>query len=188
MELIVITASVLSAVFVGISTFVAYRMWRSSSRSQIEEDGKWKGRVDTLLERIGEDLERMGKELERVGKELAELRQIVFSRFSIPVTTHKSPLRLSDFGETISKEITAQAWVERVADSLDERIKGMDAYEIQELCFQYVESTNEYSNEEKQVIRDSAYKRGVKTKDIRRVLAIELRDKLLKNTGIEPPE
>ncbi len=111
--------------FAGLATLVTYRMWRSSSRSQSEEEGKWKGRVDILLERTGKDLER-------IGKELTELRQIVFSRFGIPLVISKSPLRLTELGKTVSEEITAQAWVERVANTLNEKVEGKDAYEIQD--------------------------------------------------------
>ncbi|MCY4673252.1 MAG: hypothetical protein OXD43_05725 [Bacteroidetes bacterium] len=170
--------SVLSLVVIAVGTFIALRSLRGNTHKNIKEDGEWKGKVDTLLESIVKDLER-------IGEELTELRKIVFSRFGNSVISSDSPLRLTAFGETISREITAQAWVERVADSLYEDIKGMDAYEIQVFCFEYVESTDEYSNEEQKAIRHAAYKRGIKTKDIRQVLAIELRDKLLKNAGLE---
>ncbi|MCY4674128.1 MAG: hypothetical protein OXD43_10265 [Bacteroidetes bacterium] len=147
--------SILTLVILSVGVFVALRSWRGNTHKDIKDDGEWKGRVDTLLKSIREDLERMGKEL-------TELRKIVFSIFGIPIISSDSPLRLTAFGETISKEIAAQAWVERVADSLNEEIKGMDAYEIQVYYFKYVESTNEYSNEEQQAIRNAAYKRGDK--------------------------
>ncbi len=180
MDIIVIIASVSSAVFVGVSALATYRMWRINSRSQSEEDWKWKGRVDTLLERIGGDLER-------IGKELAELRQIVFTRFGIPLVFSKNPLQLTEHGKTVSEEITARAWVERVAGALNEEVEGKDAYEIQDFCFKYVENTDQYNDEERQAIRDTAYKRGIKAEDVLQVLAIELRDKLLKYTGLETP-
>ena len=170
-----------SALFAGLATLVTYRMWRSSSRTQSEEEGKWKGRVDTLLERIGMDLER-------IGTELAELRRIVFDRLDIPLVISQSPLRLTELGKTVSEEIASQAWVEKVADSLNEKVRGKDAYEIRAFCFKYVESIDQYSKEEQQVIRNTAYERGIKAKDLRQVLAIELRDKLLKNAGLEVPE
>jgi len=126
--------------------------------------------------------------LERIGKELAELRQTVFSRFGIPLVISKSPLRLTELGKTVSEELAAQAWVESVANTLNEKVKGKDAYEIQDFCFEYVENTDQYSNEERQAIWNTTYKRGIKAEDVRQVLAIELRDKLLKNAELEAPE
>lgn len=163
-----------SALFVGLSTLVTYRIWRNSTRAKDEEDGKWKGRVDTLLEKIEKDL--------------FDLRQIVFARLGIPLVISKSPLRLTEFGKSVSEEIGALSWIERVSNTLKEEVKGMDAYGIQDFCFEYVENTDQYNDEEQRAIRNSAYKRGIKAKDVRRVLAIELRDKLLENAGLEAPE
>ena len=180
MELAALIVAILALVTVAVGVFVSHRSWRASTHKNIKDDGEWKGRVDTLLKKIGEDLER-------IGKELADLRGIVFSRFGSPMVISKSPLRLSELGKTVSEKITAQAWVEKVEDALNEEVKGKDAYEIQDFCFKYVKNTDQYNDKEREAIRHTAYKLGVKAEDVLEVLAIELRDKLLKNAGLGAP-
>ena len=68
------------------------------------------------------------------------------------------------------------------------RRADLDAYGIQDFCFEYVDrDENQYSPEEEKVIRDSAFKRGISTYYIRQVLAVKLRDSLLKEAGLEAP-
>ena len=237
----------LSALFAGLAAIVTYLMWRSTNRTRNEEQAEWKGRIDTVLERImdelkevrlrlngldkrlnglGERLNGLGERLNGLGERLNgldgrlngldgrldrveggldkvegrldcverkietnstainQLRQIVFTRFNIPSVTSESPLRLSELGKTLSEEIDAEAWVERIADQLKVNVAGKDAYEIQSFCFDYVENTDQYSDQERRIIHKVAYQRGIMAEEIRRVLAIELRDKLLEHTGL----
>ncbi len=223
----------LSALFAGLAAIVTYLMWRSTNRTRNEEQAEWKGRIDTVLERIMDELKEvrlrlngLDKRLNGLGERLNgldgrlngldgrldrveggldkvegrldcverkietnstainQLRQIVFTRFNIPSVTSESPLRLSELGKTLSEEIDAEAWVERIADQLKVNVAGKDAYEIQSFCFDYVENTDQYSDQERRIIHKVAYQRGIMAEEIRRVLAIELRDKLLEHTGL----
>ena len=148
-------------------------------RTKYEKEGRWRGRVDTLLESFE-------KRISNIEKQIADFRDIFVDVFGHRVSKSQSPIRLSDFGESISEEIAAQMWAARISSALKEKITGMDAYEIQVFCFDYVEKTNHYSDEEQRVIREIAYRRGIKVEAVRRVLAIELRDKLLEHAGLEP--
>ncbi len=223
----------LSALFAGLAAIVTYLMWRSTNRTRNEEQAEWKGRIDTVLERIMDELrevrlrlnrmderlngldgrlngldgkldrvegrlDRVEERLDKVDERLDcvdrkietnstainQLRQIVFTRLNIPSVTSESPLRLSELGKTLSEEIDAGAWVERIADQLKVSVAGKDAYEIQSFCFDYVENTDQYSDQERRIIHKVAYQRGIMAEEIRRVLAIELRDKLLEHTGL----
>lgn len=216
----------LSALFAGLAAIVTYLMWRSTNRTRNEEQAEWKGRIDTVLERIMDELkevrlrlnrmderlngldrrlDRVDRRLDRVDGRLDkvderldcvdrkietnstainQLRQVVFTRLNIPSVTSESPLRLSELGKTLSEEIDAEAWVERIADQLKVSVAGKDAYEIQSFCFDYVENTDQYSDQERRTIHKVAYQRGIMAEEIRRVLAIELRDKLLEHTGL----
>ena len=91
-----------------------------------------------------------------------------------------SPLHLTDMGESISATLQAREWAERTAATLGERVKGKRPYEIQDLSFEYVK--NEFKPTEKQEveIRTCAYEKGVKRDIVLDVLAVELRDVLLK--------
>lgn len=179
-------ASVVSAVFVALAVIVNY--WRSRIYAKHEKDGEWKGTVDTRLAKIDEDISFLRKDFSSIRDDFSDLRKIIFERQGTTRYTSKSPLQLTDEGESVSEEIGALRWIEKILDSLEAKIKGKDAYEIQDFCFEYVEDANRYTDEEQRAIRNSAYKRGIKTGDVRRVLAIELRDKLLEHAGLEAPE
>jgi len=167
-------AGVIVALSVGVGgVIVAVLALPVNTRKSNQEDGEWKGRVNTLLEQIRNDLD--------------ELRHIMFDRLGIPLIVSKSPLRLTKLGRTVSVEVGASAWVARVTPVLKDQIEGKDAYEIQDLCFGYVENTNQYLDDERRAIQSTAYHRGLEAKEIRRVLAIELRDQLLKEAGLEAP-
>lgn len=145
-----------------------------TERPRTQDDAEWKGGVNSLLERIREDLD--------------ELRRIVFAKFGIPLVSSQSPLQLTKLGKTVSQEIGARKWVERVADGLSSQTEASDAYEIQTFCFEYVERLDQYLDEERRAIRQTAFQRGLKAKEVRRVLAIELRDELLERAGLDAPK
>ncbi len=145
------------------------------------------GRLDHVegrLDKVDERLDRVDRKIETNSTAINQLRQIVFTRLNIPSVTSESPLRLSELGKTLSEEIDAEAWVERIADQLKVSVAGKDAYEIQSFCFDYVENTDQYSDQERRTMHKVAYQRGIMAEEIRRVLAIELRDKLLEHTGL----
>ena len=174
--------TVLSALFAGISVLVAYRMWHNSIRAQNEKEGRQKGRVDTLLEKVGKDISGLRGEF-------SDLHKLVYDRLGANLMNSKSPLQLTKHGKSLSEQIGALAWSERILNNLkdEEDVNSMDPYEIQAFCFEYVEKTDLYNIEEQRGIRMAAYKRGIETKDVQRVLAIELRDKLLEKAGLEVP-
>ena len=160
------------ALIVGVgAVIVAGLSHRANARKSLEDDGKWKGRVDTLLEELRNSLSEVEKNLNKVGKELGGLRQIVFDRLGIPLFASTSPLQLTEFGKTVSEEVGSAKWVERVASTLGDQITGKDAYAIQDFCFKYVEDTDKYRDAERRAIRKTAFERGLKTADVRRVLA-----------------
>lgn len=91
-----------------------------------------------------------------------------------------SPLHLTDMGESISAALQARKWAERTAAALGERVKGKRPYEIQDLSFEYVKNEFEPTEEQEVEIRTCAYEKGVKRDIVLDVLAVELRDVLLK--------
>ena len=194
--------SIAAAVFAGLSVLVAFFMWRSGTRAQTKEDGRWEGEVksslntfdkklntfDKNLNAFDKNLNKFEKRLSRVEDQIAGLYNYLLTIFGPKVIKSESPIVLSELGESISEEIAAQVWADKVSKTLVEEVKGKDSYEIQIFCFQYVEETAEYSDEEQRAIHDSAYKLGIKASDVRRVLAVELRDKLLEHVSLEAPE
>ena len=127
----------------------------------------------------------------RIRQVLDEIRgdiKKIFLRLGRAEATGGSPLRLTDYGRELLAGINGKGWAIRLASALEERVGGMEAYEIQDFCFAYVEDDLDPSEEEQAVMRRTAYEKAARMKQVRRVLAIELRDRLLELSGLETPE
>ena len=114
----------------------------------------------------------------------------ILGLLAIPETVgSQSPLRLTDTGSKISEEINAKAWANEAAGRLKDELGGSTPYLIQKFCFEYV-TTTEFNppQELMEKMQASAYNHGVSLHGVYNVLAVELRDKLLKMHGLEPPE
>ena len=176
----------------------------------------WKGfseRSDRMEKRLGERGARMEEQLgergarmeERLGARITRvetrvtgalrdfMREVrddikaILSRLPLPEATKTSPLRLTDFGKTLSDGIAGAEWANRIADEVASQVAGMEPYEIHEFSFAYVEDDLNPSDSEEKAMRRTAYEQGARMKQILRVLAIELRDKLLARVSLEPP-
>ena len=99
-----------------------------------------------------------------------------------------SPLRLTELGHAISAELDGKAWASRVAQEVKERVKGMEAYEINDFSFAYVKDGFKPSEEQEAKIRSCAYENALKREKVLDVLAVELRDSLLELAGMPIPD
>lgn len=120
-------------------------------------------------------------------REIKDKIDKIFSRLPPVVATGQSPIRLTDLGKAISKELDASAWANRIADTVQDRVKGKEAYDIQHFSFEYVDNDDKYTDKERSMIRRIAYENGVSEEQVRRVLGIELRDKLLAKMSMDTP-
>ena len=86
---------------------------------------------------------------------------------------------MTDLGRAISEDIGARAWAQEAAPGMAPQMQGRPPYEIQEQCFEYVQDDAQFPEEILQKMRDTAYNRGTTLNEVRKVLAVELRDALL---------
>ena len=107
-----------------------------------------------------------------------DIKQIL-TRLSPATVTSGSPLRLTDLGRAISQTLDASEWAEGIAQTLTERIKGKQPYEIQDFCLEYIGHEFKPTAEQDAKIKACAYENGITSEKVRDVLAVELRDKLL---------
>ena len=148
--------------------------------------GKWVGGVNSNLKSLNTNVGEVKTTLSDFMKEVRGKMDQIFERLpSTPAIIERSPLRLTRLGRNISEELEADAWAARLAAELKGQVEGMDAYEIQDHCFKYVEK-HTYSDEEGKRVRRVAYENGKPVDEIRRVLAIELRDRLLALASLSP--
>ena len=129
--------------------------------------GKWRAKVDSDRIRFSNFKE-----------EIRNDNKNILSRLPCLSTSSASPIRLTDIGERISKNINARSWAEKVANEMVEQTKGFDLLKIQEESFEKAQS---FESDEilLQNMRDSAFREGINLDGVREVLGVELRDCLL---------
>lgn len=137
-----------------------------------------------------QNLEKTTNTLEKSIEDIrSTVHQILLTLARRETVQSGSPLTLTDTGRDISTELGAQAWAEEIAQGQKGKFVAPTPYEIQEFCFNYVTSHNFNAPVElMSKMQNSAYRHGVSLQGVYNVLAIELRDKLLKMFNLDPPE
>lgn len=173
-----------------LGVFGLYWTLRKDIRKGYTEEGERREAIKSFMESTKDQLVNLNKRFLRLEERFSYFSNRVSAELGITLFLEsKSPIVLTEPGEELAEEVSAQEWVDRVSGTLKEEVKDLDAYGIQDFCFEYVDKEeNQYSDEEQKVIRDSAFKRGISTYYIRQVLAIKLRDRLLEEAGLEAPK
>lgn len=112
-------------------------------------------------------------------KEIRAKVDMILERLPPPgVATAASPLRLTDLGQKISTEIGATELARELAVEIRERVAGMDEYDLQETCLDFLENDYEPTPEMDSLIKKAAFDNGLKRHQVLRVIGLELRDLL----------
>ena len=137
----------------------------------------WMGEVNADRKGINEFMKEIRDDIKKILKRL-------------PAATIKSssPLQLTEMGRSISDDLDVRDWVQRIAPSLTERVKGKRPFEIQNFCFDYVKDEFEPSAAQLLRLQESAYDNSIDLDGVLDVLAIELRDRLLELAGASTPD
>ena len=93
-----------------------------------------------------------------------------------------SPKRLTALGKKVSKDAGARDIVRMIAPALVDRAKGLSNYKIQELSDEYMIGEFKPAGEVERKMEESAYNNGVGKLVVKLVIAVELRDVLLKSS------
>lgn len=144
--------------------------------------GKWSSSTDTRLDKLEESVERLEKSILASLKDL--LKPIVSSLYK-EVAVSKSPVGLTDYGEKLSLQVNAAEFVRKHAANVETR-DDMNAYQIQEACFAYVDNDflEKVSPEERDQLENIAFDEGIEVGKILKVIGIELRDVKLDEMGL----
>ena len=150
--------------------------------------GQWKGRLDADRSTLRKDIDSDRGTIRDFMTEIRADIKRIFERLPMASTVAgASPLRLTELGEKISVQLAAGAIADGLAPRLRERVAGMQAYDIQELCFAYIRDEYEPPDDVKTLILQCAFDNGIDREQVLRVIAIELRDQLLPPTDSSPP-
>ena len=132
--------------------------------------GGWKGRVDS-------DRTTFNAFMTEIRKDIAE---ILLRLSPTPTATSTSPIRLTDFGKEISRELDVKAWATIRAESLLDQARGKQEHDVYDLCIEHVQAQSDKDEALRNTIRTSAYQHGIDAAQVQRVYVIELRDELLR--------
>lgn len=150
--------------------------------------GIWVGKVNSQSSTFSSFMEEIRTELSRIHSRIDD----IFGKLGSSTTRTGSPIQLTDLGQSISETLGAPAWAASHAEMLVDRVIKAPAYDIQALAFQYVEKEFPDDGAEDTamdaLIKQSAYENGLKRKQVLDVLAIELRDCLLRLRQLDPPK
>ena len=135
----------------------------------------WMGRVDNDRAEFREFMGVIRTDIKEIRGNIGG----IFVRLGETTVRNESPLRLTELGEAVSRELQARQWAVTTAKGLMERTKSMEPYDIQEFCADYVRHELDSGEGLDKRIRACAYRRGLTRGQVLDVLAIELRDKLI---------
>ncbi len=116
-----------------------------------------------------------------------EIAQI-FKVLPSSASAGESPLKLTDLGKSISKEVGGAVWAEEEARNLSGQVEGKPPYVIHDFSLDVVlQGQYDPPAEFIEAMKAAAYNHGVTILDVQKTLAIELRDALLRSHGMTPP-
>lgn len=170
------------AFFVGL-LIIAFKLgdWHRDVNRDRKAFGEWS-------EDVNQDRSEFKKFMEEIR---GKIQEILNTLNRSPVLSSGSPLQLTDKGQTIAKQISAEKWAaelgQNIMEDIETDISNKSPYEIQEFCFKHVYN-REFSTDRKDLINNCAYQNGVRFEAVLNVLAIVLRDILLQLTGQPVPE
>ncbi len=104
----------------------------------------------------------------------------ILGRLPGPLIAKSSPLSLSELGASVSREIGAKDVAKNLSPEIKDRVLGKEPYEVHDICWDYVKYEFKPSNELFKKIKAYAYEKGFPSGMVFEVIAIELRDILLK--------
>ena len=139
----------------------------------------WYGEVNIDRKRFDQSTEGAHQVLEEIRKDIKK----ILDKLPLVPTTHGSPIRLSEPGERISKDIDAKAWAEEESQKLIGQSMGMTPYQVQELSFEHAKA---FEPDDALLVKmqQSSFETGIDLEGVRRVLGVELRDRLLELNGL----
>ena len=140
--------------------------------------GIWVGTAETRLKDIRGTLTEIKADIRDIRNDVASLlRNLLPDRTPL---TNDSPLRVTALGEEIARQIGADNLVAEMARQVRPRVIGKSEYEVQEECFSYLRDQYRPRPDVENRILKSAYDHGLSRGQVIDVLAVMLRDELLR--------
>ena len=138
--------------------------------------GEWKGKVDSDRNTFSGFMDEIRADIRKIHDRI----DAILGTLSNPVVSGTSPLSLTELGRSIAQSLEADQVVATMVPVVRTRVAGMSPYDVQELCGTYVKHEFEPSPELEAKIKDHAFENGIARFQVLDVLAIVLRDEILR--------
>ena len=151
---------------------------RAEWKQQAERDrAEWKQQAERDRAEWKEQAERDRSVTQELMREIRDGIKNIFSRLGPAPVVGKSPLQLTDFGETIAAHVAPYEWAKSLAPTLIDRVEGKRPFQIDEFCDSYV--SNELDEHMETLVSSASYQHALSKDGVRSVLRVVLRDELL---------
>lgn len=141
--------------------------------NRIRDDADWTGKVDEHMSSVTTFMDEIRKSIGQILQRLPP----------VPVASG-SALPLTDFGRSISDDLSAKKWVKQIAPALVSKVSDLTEYEVYEFCVKFVKNEFKPNEEQEARLRKVAYDRGIDREKVLEVLTVELRDELLERLNL----
>ena len=141
--------------------------------------GIWVGSVITNLKGIKDAV----REIKDAVDKIRDNTNSVLHELTSKTLSPGSPLEPNKLGHKVSKSIDAPSIVKDLAPGLRERADSKPPYDIQELCFDFIRDEYKPVEDIEKEIKQCAYDNGISRADVMDVLAVQLRDEVLRLIG-----
>ena len=141
-------------------------------------------RVDKEVAGLTKRVDKLAEEVVALTKRVDKIYEIFFDRGVGKTLADHSPLGLNDLGKKIAEELDLESLAEIHAPVMKARTAKLNPYDVQRLCFKYVQNDlvaelREKSPEQFEDISLMAYKHGIPREDVLQIVGVLLRDSIL---------
>lgn len=130
--------------------------------------GTWIGKVNTDRKTFRDFMNEVRGDIKKI-----------LNRLPASTIQRGSPLMLNELGKKVAECLEAHEMVNSIFDDAYQNAQGKPAFDVQQMCFDYVLKDWEPPDNFTERIKDCAYKHGIDRKQTMNVIAIQLRDRIL---------
>ena len=127
------------------------------------------------------NVNRDRKDFRELATEIKRALDELLTRIPRVLAEGRSPAQLTDYGHQIAKESGVDVLARELAPRLRGNVKDREEFEIHDFCTEYV--SGRLSAEESRIVSKGAFETGRTRQDIEMILAILLRNELVRLAG-----
>ena len=134
--------------------------------------GRWVGQVNSDRKKFHELIDEIREDIKKI-----------LSRLPVYSVSQDTPLRLNELGEEIASELGLPKWARETANQHLEAVQCLKPFEIQDYCYDFLNTSFVPTLEQETMIKECAYENGLKREQVIDVFVIVLRDHLISRSS-----